>query len=160
MFFFLKMWQERIVWGFACSSMGTFSSQRAVELLAAGWKCDPINLLVINPLRATLARKKPLNLDPYSLQQGKRSGFGGERGGVSSNEGWLPGCHASKEHGPNVFKSPVRGLGVTDASEMAPGPQWPFWGALPPDRARRRGNAGWLPSPKMDPQGFVPQGPS
>lgn len=112
------------------------------------------------PIKGHFGTKKPLNLDPYSLQQGKRSGFGGERGGVSSNEGWLPGCHASKEHGPNVFKSPVRGLGVTDASEMAPGPQWPFWGALPPDRARRRGNAGWLPSPKMDPQGFVPQGPS
>lgn len=62
-----------------------------------------------------------------------------------------------------MFKNPMRCLGLTDASKMAPAPSGPqrlFWGALPPapDRARRRGNASWLPSPKMDPRASSPRG--
>lgn len=60
--------EKRTVWGFFCPSVGTgtclwrtFSSRRAavVELLAAGQKRNPVNLLVINPLGTTIRAKNP-----------------------------------------------------------------------------------------------------
>lgn len=38
------------------------------------------------------------------------------------------------------------------------GPQRPFWGTLPPHRARRHGNAGWAALTQDGPRGFTPPG--